>query len=292
MVHRTRYRCNGIDLAVLVQGEGPAVLLVHGFPDSGAVWREQVPALVAAGYRVIVPDMRGCGESDAPTGTRAYRIEALSADLASLLGILGVTKVTLVAHDWGAVIGWNFCMRYPERVERYIALSVGHPNAYANGGWEQKRKGWYVLFFQLRGIAEWALRRNDWRLFRRLIGWHDESRHWIELLGRPGRLTAAINYYRANLSALLRNDWPSVRVPVYGIWSSKDAYLAEIQMLQSHRFVTASWHYDRVDGVGHWMQLDAPERVSALLIAELSATLPARTDSRTACDADALDGIR
>lgn len=292
MFHRTRYRCNGIDLAVTVQGDGPAVLFVHGFPDSGAVWREQVPALVAAGYRVIVPDMRGCGESDAPAGTRAYRIETLSADLAALLDVLGVTKAVLVAHDWGAVIGWNFCMRYPERVERYVALSVGHPNAYASGGWEQKRKGWYVLFFQLRGIAEWALRRNDWRLLRRLTDWHGEARHWIPMLDRPGRLTAAINYYRANLAMLLRNDWPDVDVPVYGLWSSKDACLAESQMLQSRRFVTASWHYDRIDGAGHWMQLDAPERVNALLLAEFSAMRRARGRSRAAADAVALAGIR
>lgn len=218
--------------------------------------------------------MRGCGESDAPAATRAFRLETLSADLVALLDTLGVDKVTLVAHDWGAVIGWNFCMRHPERVLRYVALSVGHPNAYASGGWEQKRKGWYVLFFQLRGIAEWILRRDDWRAFRRLTGWHGESQHWTALLARPGRLTAAINYYRANLRALLRSDWPSVRVPVYGLWSSKDAYLAEMQMRQSRRYVTAPWRYDRVEGVGHWMQLDAPERVNALLLAELAAARP------------------
>ncbi len=279
MSREARYRCNGIDLAVTVDGEGPAVLLVHGFPDSGAVWRKQVPALVAAGYRVIVPDLRGCGESDAPRQTRAYRIEALSADLAALLDALGVAKVKLVAHDWGAVIGWNFCMNYPDRVERYVALSVGHPNAYARGGWEQKRKGWYVLFLQLRGLAEWGLRRNDWRLLRRLTGWHDEAPHWIALLGRPGRLTAAINYYRANIAMFLRSDWPSVRVPVCGVWSSKDAYLAEVQMLQSRHFVAAPWRYDRIEGVGHWLQLDAPERVNALLIAQLASPLPAWGDA-------------
>ncbi|MCC6383405.1 MAG: alpha/beta hydrolase, partial [Dehalococcoidia bacterium] len=185
-----------------------------------------------------------------------------------------VAKVRLVAHDWGAVIGWNFCMSYPQRVERYVALSVGHPNAYARGGWEQKRKGWYVLFFQLRGFAEWALRRGDWRLFRRLTGRHDEIRHCIALLRRPGRLTAALDYYRANLGMLLRSDWPGVRVPVCGVWSSNDAYLAETQMLESRRFVTAPWRYERIDGVGHWLQLDAPERVNAVLVAYLASRLP------------------
>lgn len=163
-----KLRVNGIDLNVAVHGAGPAVLLVHGFPDDGAVWRRQVPALVSAGYQAIMPDLRGCGESDAPAHRRDYRLELLVADLAGVLDALGVARVQLIAHDWGAVIGWQFCMRHPQRVTRYAALSVGHPNAYAGGPLEQKLKGYYVLLFQLRGLAETGLRAFDWFLFRTL----------------------------------------------------------------------------------------------------------------------------
>ena len=132
------YRVNGVRLHAAVAGEGPPVLLVHGFPDDHAVWRKQIPALAAAGYKVIAPDMRGCGESEAPVDVSSYRIDVLIDDLVGLLDTLGIERVRLVAHDWGAVIGWAFAIRHPERVERYAALSVGHPSAYARGPLEQK----------------------------------------------------------------------------------------------------------------------------------------------------------
>lgn len=257
---------DGITLHVRIVGNGEDVLLVHGFPDDGNVWRKQVPALVEAGYRVIVPDMRGCGESKAPERTGAYAIEQLVADLTGILDALNVPTVRLVAHDWGAVIGWQFCMRHPERVNRYIALSVGHPNAYALGSLEQKFKGWYILLFQLRGFAEWLLMRRNWAFFRYFARFPDETEQWISNLSRPGRLTAAINYYRANLGLLIKSNWPAVQVPVFGLWSSHDAFLAESQMINTERFVAAGWRYARIDGAGHWLQIEAPARVNELLI--------------------------
>lgn len=257
---------NGIRLNVLIAGEGPAVLLVHGFPDCLDVWRRQVPALVAAGYRVIAPDLRGCGQSEAPAGRASYRAEQLVADLAALLDGLGVAKVRLVGHDWGALIGWLFCLAHPGRVDRYVALSVGHPGAYASGSLEQKLKGWYVLFLQLRGLAEWLLRRRDWWLFRTVLAFPAETNAVIERLSRPGRLTAAINYYRANLRLMIRRRWSKLRVPVMGIWSDGDKFLAESQMLASRNWVDAPFRYERIDGANHWLQLTAAERVNALLL--------------------------
>jgi pimeloyl-ACP methyl ester carboxylesterase len=260
------YRINEITLNVVVAGAGAPVLLVHGFPDDHSVWRRQIPALVAAGYRVIAPDMRGCGNSDAPVGTEHYKIERLVADLVSLLDALGVGKVRLVAHDWGAVIGWAFAMRHSGRVDRYVALSVGHPTAYARGPLEQKVKGWYVLFFQLRGVAEWALRLRGWRLFRKVARFEEEAPRWIERLSRPGRLTAAINYYRANIAMIVPRSLPSVTVPVMGVWSTGDVFLSEAQMVESKRYVDAPFRYERVEDANHWLQLEAADRVNALLL--------------------------
>jgi pimeloyl-ACP methyl ester carboxylesterase len=261
-----RLRVNDIDLAVWTAGEGPPVLLLHGFPDTHAVWRRQISVLVEAGYRVIAPDLRGCGQSDAPEGVRAYTIEHLVADVLGLLDALGIDRVKLVAHDWGAVIGWQFCIRHPERVERYAALSVGHPNAYARAGLMQKLKGYYILLFQLRGLIEMLLRAGNWWMFRTFTGCPEEFPQWRASLERPGRLTAAIDYYRANLRMLFKADWPAVRVPVMGVWSSRDIALVERQMTESRRFVDAPWRYERIEGATHWLQLDAPERVNALLI--------------------------
>jgi len=265
-----RVRANGIELNVLVAGQGPDVLLVHGFPDWHEVWRHQIPVLVEAGYRVIAPDTRGCGDSEISPRVADYRVENLVADLIALLEVLGVPKVKLVAHDWGAVIGWQLAIRHPGRVERFIALSVGHPAAYAGFDLMQRLRGWYTLFFQLRGIAECVCRCCDWDVFRRLIRYDAEFPHWRERLSRPGRLTAGLNYYRANLHLLAAHWHPqAVTVPVHGVWSSRDKFLTEKQMLESQRYVRAVWSYTRMDGPNHWLQLDAPERFNPLLLDSL-----------------------
>ncbi len=261
-----RVEVNGLTLAVHDEGEGPPVLLVHGFPDCHDVWRKQIPVLAAAGFRVIALDTRGCGDSDAPKGSRNYRPEVLAADFAGLLDALGIDKVRLVGHDMGAVMSWQFCMRHPERIDRYVAMSVGHPSAYASASLEQKLKGWYVLAMQLRGIAQWGLRAFGWKGLRALTRYAEEVPRWIERLSRPGRLTAAVSYYRGIIGLILPRRWPSIRVPTLGVWSDGDLFLAESQMLESQKFVDAPWRYERIDGANHWLQLTAPERVNALLL--------------------------
>ena len=265
-----RIEIDGLALNVVDEGKGPAVLLLHGFPDDHTVWRRQIPMLVAAGYRVIAPDTRGCGESEIPSKLADYRIDRLVKDLVGVLDVLGIAKVRLVAHDWGAVQGWFFAMRHPERVERYVALSVGHPNAYARGGFAQKLRGYYIAIFQLRGLAEFLLTRFDYALWRRMFGFPAEFEACKARLTRPGRLTAGINYYRANFGMILPHEYPPVKVPVVGLWSDGDRFLVERQMTNSAQYCTAGFRYQRVDGANHWLQLDAPEKVNPLLLNSLA----------------------
>lgn len=261
-----RVTVNGVEIAYLDQGSGPPVLLVHGFPDDHRVWRKQIPALVAAGYRVIAPDMRGCGQSAIPARVRDYRIPALIGDLVALLDRLGLPKVKLVGHDWGAVICWHLAIARPERVERYAALSVGHPEAYARASLRQKTKGWYVLLFQLRGIAETLLRAGDWRLLRSIVQYSAEAQQWIANLSRPGRLTAALNYYRANPGLLFPLGRGKVAAPVLGLFSDGDRFLEKSQMLASRAWVSGSSRFECLHAVGHWMGLEAPEPVNTILL--------------------------
>lgn len=260
------YAVNGMSMKVLIAGEGPEVLLVHGYPDTHEVWRKQIPALVAAGYRVIAPDLRGCGESEISPDVSSYQIDNLVADLTALLDVLGVAQVRLVAHDWGAVIAWRFVLAHAERVERFVVLSVGHPTAYASGGLIQKLKGYYILLMQLRGLAEWLFTRGDWWLFAQMTRYPAELPHWRAHLARPGRLTAGMNYYRANLGLIVPREFASARVPVFGLWSSVDLFLAEGQMIASERYVRGPWRYTRIEGANHWLQLDAPETFNPLLL--------------------------
>lgn len=264
-----RIAVDGVELNVLLAGEGEPVLLVHGFPDDHRVWRRQIDALVDAGYRVIAPDTRGCGESSVPPRVADYRVERLVDDLRALLDTLGIPRVRLVAHDWGAVIAWRFVIAHPGRVERFVALSVGHPTAYGRAGLAQKLRGWYVVFMQLRGIAEWLVTCGGWRLFRAFAGHDDEFPAWRASLSRPGRLSAAMSYYRANPGLLLGRRFPPARVPVLGVWSSGDRFLTERQMTNSARHVQGDWRYERIEGASHWLQLDAPERLNPLLLAYL-----------------------
>lgn len=257
---------NGTSLNVFIQGEGPDVLLVHGFPDCHDVWRHQIPVLVAAGYRVIAPDTRGCGDSAISPSLADYRVDELVADLIGLLDTLGIEKVRLVAHDWGAAIGWHLVVGHPQRVDRYVALSVGHIAAYARGGLRQKLKGYYVLLMQLRGISEFLLTCCNWLGFRLVCRYPPEFDNWRSKLSRPGRLTAALNYYRANFRVFFARNFPPSTVPALGIWSSDDIALAESQMVNTEDYVQADWQYCRIDGAGHWLQLDAPDRLNAVLL--------------------------
>jgi pimeloyl-ACP methyl ester carboxylesterase len=265
-INSRRMRVNGVELNVVVQGEGPDVLLVHGFPDDHTVWRNQIPALVEAGYRVIALDTRGCGESEIKPHEGDYAIDKLVADLVALLDELGIAKVRLIGHDWGALQAWCFAMEHPERLDRCITMSVGHPAAYASSSVAQKLKGHYMFGIQLRGLIEFFVTRFDWWLFRLLLHYPAEFPHIRARLSRPGRLTAGFNYYRANLRLLRGKVFPRVKIPVVGIWSDGDIFLTEGQIRASECYCDTGFRYVRIDGANHWPQLTAPEKLNPLLL--------------------------
>ncbi|MGB7103693.1 MAG: alpha/beta hydrolase, partial [Acidimicrobiales bacterium] len=113
-----------VRLEVFVQGEGPVILLLHGWPDTSIMWDEVTPDLVAAGYRVAVPDLRGCGQSDKPAELTSYAMHHLIGDIANIVEALGVEKVTVVGHDWGAALAWGVALTRPDLVERIVVVSV------------------------------------------------------------------------------------------------------------------------------------------------------------------------
>ena len=261
---------DGVRLAVLDEGEGQPVLLLHGFPDSSYGWRHQVPALVEAGMRVIAPDLRGFGASDKPEGVEEYAISRSVTDMLAMLAELGVEHAHVVGHDWGAGLAWSLAAFAPSQVDRLVVLSVGHPNTYQEPSLKQREKGWYQLLYQFTGVAEELLARNDWKLFRELLGDAADRARFLDDLSRPGALTAGLNWYRANSDPRHelgpRQAFPAVSVPTLGLWSNGDIYMTEEPLLQSAEHVTGPWRYERIDGAGHWLQVDAPERVNALLL--------------------------
>lgn len=141
-----------IKLHVEDEGSGPAVLLLHGFPDSSRGWRHQIPALVAAGYRPIAPDLRGFGKSDKPDGIEAYALPQFCQDVIGVLCALGIERAHVVGHDWGAGLGWVLAGLFPQRVSRFVPMATGHPNVlFFDTGMDQREMSWYMLLFQFQG---------------------------------------------------------------------------------------------------------------------------------------------
>jgi pimeloyl-ACP methyl ester carboxylesterase len=269
-----RVEVDGVGIEYEVTGDGPAVILLHGFPDSGRLWRHQVSALAGAGFKVIVPDLRGYGRSDKPPSVRDYGMRQLVGDVLAVIGSSGAERAHVVGHDWGAAIAWVLAAYAPAQVERLVALSVGHPAAIRAAGYEQREKSWYMLLFQFEGIAEQWLTGEDWAHFRKWSR-HPDCEQVIADLKRDGSLTPGLNYYRANVppESYLRPapELPAIQAPTMGVWSSGDIALTEAQMVKSAAGVAGPWRYERLDGPGHWMQLEAPDEVSRLLVDFLTA---------------------
>jgi pimeloyl-ACP methyl ester carboxylesterase len=148
--------------------------------------------------RVIAPDLRGSGESDKPDAVEEYELRRSVGDMVAVLDGLGIERAHVVGHDWGAVVAWLLAALVPDRVERLVAMSVGHPNSLRRRSIEQQEKSWYMLLFQFTGVAEQLLMRDDWKLFREWLRNDGDIDRYVTDLSRPGALTAGLNWYRAN----------------------------------------------------------------------------------------------
>jgi len=270
---------NGICLHVVQAGpkSGIPVILLHGFPEFWYGWRKQIPALVEAGCRVIVPDQRGYNLSDKPKGVKSYHVSSLVEDILGLINALEYEKVNLVGHDWGGGVAWTLANKYPERLHRLGIMNVPHPavmRRFLLRDFEQIRRSWYVFLFQLPWLPETGLKRDDWR---GLIGslrntskpnsFTDEDiLKYKEAWSQPGALTAMINWYRALIRSMPKlPDNPRIQVRTLMMWGMQDFAL-------SHRMARPSMDYVN-DGnlilfpeATHWLHLDAAEEVNHYLI--------------------------
>jgi pimeloyl-ACP methyl ester carboxylesterase len=195
--------------------------------------------------------------------------------------------VQLVAHDWGAALGWYFAGLNPDRVERYATLQIGHGSNHFAGREESRQRSWYILFFLLEGIAEEQLQREDWLMFREWMDTCPDAEEAIKDFSRPGRLTAGLNWYRANFdpSAFFGTapySVPGVQCPTMGIWSPGEKFLTEHQILASPQYVNNTWRYERILGASHWVQLDKPNEVNRLLLDFLDPTIMTATGAPAA----------
>jgi epoxide hydrolase 4 len=259
-------------------GEGPLVVLLHGFPEFWLSWRLQIPALVAAGFRVVAPDMRGYNTSSRPAAVADYRAGLLAGDVRELIAERGERSALLAGHDWGGAVAWAAAIAHPEVVARLAILNAPHPRRFAEGVRQprQTARSWYMLCFQLPWLPERIARAGNWRFFREACQFRarpgavgdEEVRRYVEAWSQPGAARGMINYYRA----AFRGGPPSpndarirqVQAPTRVIWGERDRYLGP-ELAAPDPADVPNVEVVRLPNATHWVHQDEPDRVNRLL---------------------------
>ena len=269
---------NGQTFEVATAGDGKKLALcLHGFPELHYSWRHQIPLLVDLGYRVWAPNLRGYGGSSTPAGIDSYRLNTLVEDVAALIDASSAEEVTLIAHDWGAIIAWHFAINKVRPLTRLVIMNVPHPQCARRElkHWHQLKKSWYIFFFQLPRLPEWLLGRNGAERVKRAFSHMavDKSRFpdedlqvYADAASRPGALRSMINYYRALLRTPDARQIGDGRVdiPTLMIWGEEDSAI-DIRCTEGTKEWVPDLELHRLPGVSHWVQQEAPEKVNAIL---------------------------
>jgi epoxide hydrolase 4 len=281
-IHHERIQGDGVELHVARAGVGPAVVLLHGFPEHWQSWRHQIAPLVAAGYSVWAPDLRGYNLSERPPHRDAYHLRHLVEDLAAVMRAAGPSPAHLVGHDWGGVIAWTFAGMHPQLLRKLIILNAPHAAIYLEKVRRppQLFRSWYVLFFQLPFLPEWALAFRNFRALRKIFRQAtkpdafspEEIESNIVALSQPGALSAALNYYRANFrrEALNLATRSRVGAETLVIWGERDGALGTELLDGLERFAPRV-RVHRIPEAGHWVQHEAPAEVNRALLDFLKA---------------------
>lgn len=259
--------------------DGPVVVLLHGFPQRASSWSAVTAALTEQGYRCLAPNQRGYSDGARPSGRRAYRTAELVEDVLALLDAAGADRVHLVGHDWGANVAWAVAAHHPARLASLSALSVPHPAAFSRAlvTSRQAFASWYMAVFQLPVFPELILTggNDGWR---RLATWLRSSGQSAEAAERdaramaaPGRLRAALNWYRAIPFADPRTAAVTVPVPTLFVWSDGDSAVLRSAADRCADWVTGPFTFEVLIGVSHWIPDEAPTEVASLLLDHLRA---------------------
>jgi pimeloyl-ACP methyl ester carboxylesterase len=258
----------------MVEGEGPLVLLLHGFPETSYAWRKQIPEL-AKRFTVIAPDLRGYGRSDKPKGAAAYRTSVVADDVVGLIRSFGAERAHVVGHDWGGGVAWGLAMLHPEVVDRLAVLNCPHPvvmQRALRSNWAQIRRSWYIFAFQLPWLPEWSLRRNGARVLRNALRRSSNPGTFTDAdldvyaraFSAPGSAAGAINYYRA----AVRSRLPAVKItaPTLLIWAENDFALGIELTRGMDSLFEAKPRIEYIADTSHWVMEERPEVVNRLLL--------------------------
>ena len=274
-------QANGLRFRVMADGPatGDLVVMLHGFPEGAESWAEQVDAVARAGGLAVAPDMRGYGLTDAPPNVEDYAITHLVEDVAGIVRSFGRDRAHIAGHDWGAIVAWFFASAHPEMTSTLTALSVGHPAAVADAiraDEDQAKRSEYIRLFLVEGKAESVLSEDEFRRLRAMFGGPvgAAGEHFIRSLSRPGRLTAGLNYYRANFAS--GREWAmlahsvDVAAPTTLLWGDQDPALGRWQAEHTADHMKGEYRLEVLEGAGHWLQFERAVEVGRPLVEALS----------------------
>ena len=297
---------NGVRLHCAVDGDGPLVILLHGFPECWYSWRHQIAAL-APHFRVVAPDLRGYNESDKPRPVSAYALPELVADVQGLIEAFGERQAVIVGHDWGGAIAWTFAMDRPEWTRKLVIMNCPHPAIFSQHLRESSRqlaRSWYMFFFQIPWLPETLLGLGHARAVGRAIEKSAVNREAItpedlrvlrDAASRPGAMRSALNYYRATFrspeaqagmpgwlrrflhgdrpapAARLRlEDYPKITAPTLLIWGEVDVALGKELTLGMEPLFAGPFEIKYIPLCGHWVQQEQAQVVNGYLLDFLS----------------------
>lgn len=263
---------NGIKLHYVTQGEGPLMLMLHGFPEFWYSWRHQIPEF-AKDFKVVALDLRGYNDSDKPADQSAYVMAEFIKDVEGVIKGLGYDRCVLVGHDWGGAIAWNFAYAHPEMVERLIVLNLPHPAKFASGlrTPQQLLRSSYIFFFQLPFIPELLLQSSDYQAIETAFTGmavnkstftKEDLQAYKDAAAKPGAMTAMLNYYRNIFQqGMLSGDWGILEIPTLMIWGENDTALGKELTYGTQAYVI-NFQIKYIPNCSHWVQQEQPQLVN------------------------------
>ena len=274
---------NGTRFHIAESGEGPLVLLLHGFPQFWWTWRAQLPSLSAAGFRAVAADLRGYGGSDKPP--RGYDLNTAASDAAGMIRALGEANAVVVGHDWGGLVAWTMAGYFPKVVRRLGIVSVAHPlrmrGMLLTDAVRRRAGSGQTLGFQLPVLPERRLVSHDARRVGQMLhawsgpGWPDPEaeRRYRAAMCIPSVAHSALEYHRWFIRSRLRSDGmryahrmrAPVQAPTLQLHGALDSCVLPATARGSGRYVDAPYRWRLMDGVGHFPQEEQPDRFTAEL---------------------------
>ncbi len=264
---------NGVRLHYVTQGEGPLILMLHGFPEFWYSWRYQIPEF-AKDYRVVALDLRGYNDSEKPQKRGAYAMAELIKDVEGVIKGLGYDRCILVGHDWGGDIAWSFAYAHPEMLEKLIVMNFPHPVKFAEAlrsNPQQMLRSWYILFFQLPLLPEFLFQVDNYRAIAssfidsaidKTAFTPEDLAAYKNAAAKPGAITAMLNYYRNIFPGILnQREWDVLGVPTLMIWGENDRFLGKELTYDTQAYVK-DFQLRYIPNCSHWVQQEQPNLVN------------------------------